>query len=275
MTERSLRPFADFFLIVLSLVASVWLCRSISYWFYPLAVLLVGSRMFALVLLGHEATHGLLVRSTRLNHFFGRWFCHFPVFVSFSHYSALHHLHHRYLGTERDPDSYIYQRTWKNLHSWFVESLLLCATGKMFYHFAVYFNGIPQWIEGKYPFRGTHDRWKFFGFWTVILTVLIMKGWMLYFFLFWLVPLIVWMPWIQVVNNCQHYFSGGPQANWSRNIIFKSKILEEILFPLNINIHDTHHRHPEIPYYRLKTLPSSKEREASLKCAFNTFVGSN
>ncbi len=77
-----------------------------SMWFYPLAVLVVGSRQRALASLLHESCHKTFSRHRGLNNFIGRWLAGYPIFQSHAAYVKSHVLdHHTFLGDEtRDPD---------------------------------------------------------------------------------------------------------------------------------------------------------------------------
>lgn len=92
--------------------ASVWLF-TLSPWFYPLVVLLIGSRQRALASLLHEGAHGILMRSRTGNRMLAEWLAGYPVFQEFETYRRSHvHGHHRHLGDpQRDPDMANYIRS--------------------------------------------------------------------------------------------------------------------------------------------------------------------
>lgn len=71
-----------------------------------LALVIVGSRQRALSNLVHDASHGNLFRTRRVNDWFTNLFAAFPMFESVSLYRKAHALHHRNLGSPTvDPDS--------------------------------------------------------------------------------------------------------------------------------------------------------------------------
>jgi fatty acid desaturase len=78
------------------------------YWSNPLtwviAVVLLGGRQLGLAVLMHEAGHQTLFKTDRLNIIVGQLFCAFPVLGDVNIYGASHRIHHRFAGTDQDPD---------------------------------------------------------------------------------------------------------------------------------------------------------------------------
>lgn len=68
------------------------------------AVVVLGGRQLALAVLMHEAAHGSLFRTRRLNEVFADWVCAKPVWNSVANYRRHHLAHHAHTGTELDPD---------------------------------------------------------------------------------------------------------------------------------------------------------------------------
>lgn len=92
---------ADIAIVALSITAArLWL----PIWCYPLAVIMVGARQQALIVLMHEAAHRKLFRSAFWNDFIGELVLAWPLFISMFSYRANHSAHHRHLNTELDPD---------------------------------------------------------------------------------------------------------------------------------------------------------------------------
>jgi fatty acid desaturase len=82
-------------------------------WTNPLTVLLaivvLGGRQLGLGILMHEAGHQTLFASRRLNDCVGQWLCALPILGDLQAYAASHREHHRYAGSEADPDLPNYQ----------------------------------------------------------------------------------------------------------------------------------------------------------------------
>ena len=71
-------------------------------------VVLMGTRINALGVMLHEASHGSLARSRKVNDRLANWTLAFWTVNSVEEYRPTHRLHHRYLGGERDPDRVAY-----------------------------------------------------------------------------------------------------------------------------------------------------------------------
>ncbi len=101
-TGRGLTAVAFTWTVVLG---SLWLAGTwTSTWTLALAWVLVGGRQVALAVLMHEAAHGTLVEDRRLNDRLGQWLCGAPVWLTLPRYRAHHLKHHRFTGTDDDPD---------------------------------------------------------------------------------------------------------------------------------------------------------------------------
>ncbi len=69
-----------------------------------LGALLLGGRQLGLAILMHEAGHGTLFRTPRLNALVGTWLCAYPILSDMVAYAASHRAHHTLAGTPDDPD---------------------------------------------------------------------------------------------------------------------------------------------------------------------------
>lgn len=252
LSEKSPWPALLQYLTNAIVIAGIgWLCEKVSFYFYPLALVLIGSRIYAISLVGHEGVHQLIFNSKKMNRIFARYFCYFPSFISYTFYSRLHLLHHRYLGTPHDPDAFLFT-VWQSKTAWFRKHATELLTGESIVSFSEYFNGLPQLLKNKFLFRGETDYVQMGVFWLFAATLLsIFGGWKL-FFLYWVLPLYCWLPWLQLINQLHHSGTSLMPNVKARNLVLKFSFLEEIVFPLNINFHEMHHRDASIPFYRLR-----------------------
>ena len=69
-----------------------------------LVLVLLPGRQLGLAVLMHEAGHGTLFASDRLNKTIGQWLCALPTLGDLPSYAAGHLEHHRKAGTRDDPD---------------------------------------------------------------------------------------------------------------------------------------------------------------------------
>jgi fatty acid desaturase len=77
-------------------------------WPNPLTVIaalcVIGARQLGLAVLMHEAAHGTLFRSRRLNEWVGQWLCAYPIWTDLKPYRRYHLKHHAHNWTAQDPD---------------------------------------------------------------------------------------------------------------------------------------------------------------------------
>ena len=69
---------------------------------YIFVVVFIGARQHALAVLGHDASHYLIVRNRRLNDWIGNLFLFWPIFASVELFRFFHGTHHRFLNQEQD-----------------------------------------------------------------------------------------------------------------------------------------------------------------------------
>ncbi len=71
---------------------------------FVLAVAIIGTRQLGLVILMHDAAHGLLFRKAWLNDWAANWLCAFPAFADLRPYRPYHFTHHKHTQQAEDPD---------------------------------------------------------------------------------------------------------------------------------------------------------------------------
>jgi fatty acid desaturase len=74
-----------------------------------LGIALLGGRQLGLAVLMHECGHKTLFANRKANAWVGQWLCAYPVLTDMERYASGHIDHHRYAGSERDPDLPNYQ----------------------------------------------------------------------------------------------------------------------------------------------------------------------
>ncbi|RYD75619.1 MAG: hypothetical protein EOP84_18005, partial [Verrucomicrobiaceae bacterium] len=97
--------------------------------------LVAAASLHGISLFTHEAVHGTLSPSPRLNAVLGA-LCALPVLQNYSAYRILHLRHHDHLGVEGDPDHYPNYTRW----SWMV---FLMNWGRFLVGYPVYIVAIP------------------------------------------------------------------------------------------------------------------------------------
>ncbi|MEO1433182.1 MAG: guanitoxin biosynthesis L-arginine gamma (S) hydroxylase [Cyanobacteria bacterium J06633_8] len=96
----------DYFFIIVSIFMTYY----VSWYFYPLAILIIGARQRALATLLHEAAHKTLAKNKYLNFVVGTLFSGYLILQTFTGYKKSHvDYHHKYFGHPfLDPDYYFH-----------------------------------------------------------------------------------------------------------------------------------------------------------------------
>lgn len=227
-----------------------------SYWFYPLSVLLIGSRQRALTSILHEACHLTLARHRGLNNFLGRWMAGCAVFQSYDAYRKSHVVnHHCFLGDpDRDPD-YINcietglaaVRTPREFMRGFVLKTILLGN-------------VPNYL--KYLFVNrlaaiTRNPVEMVGLLLVqglIFAALQASAGIYGYLLFWLVPLLTSFQvvgWLSEIAEHYRLYERKSSLEMTRNRF--PAWWERIFIGMHgDNYHQTHHLFAGIPFWNLK-----------------------
>jgi fatty acid desaturase len=222
-----------------------------SWWTVLLAVPVVGSRYYALFLIGHDGLHRRLFPDHRANDLFNDLFALGPI-GAITRLNGKNHLsHHRHLATPLDPD--------RHKHGCFNKSrrheLLGFLTGltsvvRSVRH--VFFPPPPG--SGDVERYSPRDCVILVG-WQVLLIggLSAAVGWWAYPVL-WLLPVYVFT---FLADNFRSFAEhsqprADDEADRHRLITFVSSPVERLfLAPMNMNCHTVHHLWPSIPYYNL------------------------
>jgi fatty acid desaturase len=265
------RPWFDILACYIPCVVAVWLVYRISFWFYPIAFVVIANRLLALSLICHEGMHGNLLRNQIANDFVGRYLCAFPCFISFSKYRRVHFIHHGAAGSQRwDPDHHLYAiypiSGWKFLrhHLWRWITLQTALD------FISYYCEIDEALFCKRTSQ--HRLWilsresdfiGFMSFWMTTSLILYKFNLMGGFLCFYIAPMLALHPYVFLIGGLQH----GPEQNHTQPELVSrsvrgSKPLMELLLPCDINFHAEHHRHPAIPHYWLRQFAQDLENRS-------------
>ncbi|MGB8689903.1 MAG: guanitoxin biosynthesis L-arginine gamma (S) hydroxylase [Microcoleus sp.] len=92
------------------ILASILITSHVTWFFYPIALLVIGSRQRALTTLLHDSAHGVLAKNKLLNSFLGTFGSGYLIFQQMIPYKKSHcYEHHSHLGNpEVDPDFKFY-----------------------------------------------------------------------------------------------------------------------------------------------------------------------
>ena len=253
---RPARVVADTVLCWALIVAAWAVAAHWTRWWVVLLVLpVIGSRYYALFILGHDGMHRRLFARRTANDWWNDLFCLGPI-GAVTHINNRNHLrHHQYLATEADPD--------RHKHACFNK-----ADGPELVGFL---SGIAGFLRsarnvfappgalrpaddetaGGYTLR---DVLLLGGIQVILISGLTLGvGWWAYPVL-WLVPVYCFT---YLGDNfrswADHSFpEADARADEHRLVTYLSNPLERwFLSPMNMNFHAAHHLWPSIPYYNL------------------------
>ncbi|MEU1845281.1 fatty acid desaturase family protein [Micromonospora sediminicola] len=246
---------------------AVYLSLGVSYWFYPVSLVLIGSTQRALVNLLHEASHKVLARNPTLNLVLSTVFTGHLVFHMHNPYRSSHiGLHHRYLGDrEKDPDySFhvecgIYDPRGSN-RAFFLRNILFAVLGLRTLEYVRYV------VEDRLLFREDQvavsmpmslraERWLLLGVWTALLTPIVSGGYLLEFLLFWIVPLFTTAVAIGWLSELAEHFP-LPESESRQILMTRNRhgwaVERFLLGRHNDNYHLVHHLNTGVPFWNMK-----------------------
>ena len=245
-------------------VLAAVLAAAVRWWSLPaalFAMLVVATRQHALLALYHDGVHGLVARCPRWNDFSVNSTSGVPLLMPVHLYRALHLLHHRELGTERDPERTILYRgqPWR-YRPLPAGTLLRQLAGDLLLWNSVHigrgylarlrFGAASGPRTVVYPELGA--QLVLFGAgWTILAAAAPAAA--LRLAVLWFVP---YLTLTQVLNKLRSFGEhtdpeAGTDLSYSWNTGWLGRLT---LWPYHINYHREHHAHPHVPWNRLPVL---------------------
>ena len=245
-------------------ISSNWLQMSsamVLFFFYPnvltflVALVIIGSRQFALAVLAHDAAHNLLFANNKVNDWAGQWFCAYPIFQDNRVYRPYHLKHHRHTETDDDPDL-VLSSPFPITKRSFIRKVFRDLTG---------ITGVKRyWGSLSSIFRTKGDNVfnkisktsnKLHGFLISNLIIFILISttmhWSLFLLLWWLPSFTYYSLIIRIRNISEHAVTPG-NNDFDNTRTTKSTVLTRFLMvPHNVNYHLEHHLFTRCPWYNL------------------------
>jgi fatty acid desaturase len=242
-----------------------------TWWALAVAVVLVGTRFYALFIIGHDGLHRRLFDTTARNDLFADLLVFGPIVAITRINNRNHLLHHQYLGSEDDPDRHKHacfnKATRPQLASYLTGASSIVTSAR---HVFVR-NANGRRSEGNAKSADTKRRYNLRDIailvsWQAALIALLswLFGWWGYLVLWWL-PIFVF---VVLGDNLRTFAEHShPQsdadADQHRLVTNTPGWLErQFLSPMNMNYHAAHHLWPSIPYYNLPAADAEMRKAA-------------
>ena len=210
------------------------------------ATLLLGGRQLGLGILLHECAHGAFFEHRKTNDLVGHWLCGSVVNTSVYTYRDYHLQHHRYAGTEQDPDIVFVDKYPVDRAS-LKRKMIRDITGQTGYRDTFIKLSQFKWSQ-NHPWVIAH---------LVLIAVLSMCAALWAYTLWWaaeifVLPLLVRLRQIGEHGVADDRGSRSPRLNTGTTLVSWWERL--LLAPNYVNYHVEHHQFASVPCYRLPQL---------------------
>ncbi|MDM7852831.1 fatty acid desaturase family protein [Pseudochrobactrum kiredjianiae] len=233
----------------------------LSFWLYPLSVLIIGARQRALASLLHEAAHGTLFKKHFLNTSIGRLICGWTILQSFGAYKQSHVLnHHSKIGEEvDDPDLrymiaesvYVEQSRSVFIGRYVLGPILGTRTIKYIWFL------LKDRLIGPLQIRDHRvETIAVVSFHAILSILMYQLNALSYFVLYWWIPFVIVYPIIGWFSELSEHFpmmkSSSVDPSYSSRNRYASPVEAFFIGTHGDNYHLTHHLLPGIPHWNLK-----------------------
>ena len=242
-----------------------------------LAVFLLGGRQLGLAVMMHEAGHKTLFKTQPLNEWVGQWLCAYPVLGDVEAYGASHREHHRYAGTENDPDLPNY-RSYPVSKASFKRKITRDLTGQTG---LLLLRSLVGAARGRNVMLRDGEKTNaelrglavngllFFAMWLLGVGAYYLLWVVAYFFTY---PLIARIRQVAEHGNVPDLYSLDPRLNTRTTY---ANPLERMLFcPNHVNFHLEHHLLASVPAHKLPELHQTLKIKGFYKGYEDAIAGS-
>ena len=227
------------------------------------AIIIVGARQHALLIIMHDASHFRIARSRIWNDVISDAFCSIPLFVRTASYRASHIKHHQHLNTDKDPDwvrkEHNPKFSFPKSKSAFLRMMLeeLCWEGFKSIASAIY--GIRrQGAQQRSRYRSLRGRiysLLIITAFVALVAILYLVGALHYYLLFWLLPAVTVLPVVLFMRSIAEHFGLERDHELNSSRFYTGPWWERaFIAPHNVGHHLDHHLYPSVPFYNLPKL---------------------
>lgn len=219
--------------------------------------LIIGSRQHGMAILMHDAAHGVLFKTKRVNEWVGKYLLAAPYGGDLLAYRHYHLKHHRFTQSEDDPDlplSSKFPTSKASLMRKFTRDI----TGRTFLRIrlaTLKMRSSGSNLVGSEAFQKTSPVPYLISN-ALLLGLFFLIGHPWLFLTLWLLPLWTWFfAVLRLRNIAEHALTTTDDNPLTHARTTKTNIIERIfLAPYWVNFHVEHHAYMFVPCYRLKAL---------------------
>ena len=229
---------------------------------YVLAILVIGARQHALLVLGHDAAHFRTLRVRWQNDLFANVFLMWPTFASVEGFRKFHGTHHQYTSLPDDGNRHIWythDAAGELAPDWEFPKTRLGLAWVLLRR-AAFYTGLFWIVRGLIgatliPSPGWMRAARVVFYAGIAAALTYYGGWMA-FLLYWIVPFCTWHIATQYIRLiCEHSAVESDEEEYSITRTTIPTWLESMfILPCNIGYHLEHHWYPSVPFYRLPEL---------------------
>lgn len=261
------------------IVAARFLLPHEYFWYaYIPLIFFIAGRQGALLQLVHEASHGLLHPSKRVNDAISSWFCAYPIGITHEGYARGHYKHHAHTATKDDPKSdrekyYVPDVRNPKLYLLLLKDLLGITALVIFF---AYGKNAEEVEDRKKQEEQRESLVKKLMWLCVVQTLLLgvlFQFNVLDYILLWLLPAMSPHMFLMRVRGIAEHGLAGQLGvdvkNVNEGVFYTRSFLtptrsykftplvwleKALIGSLSVNYHHEHHLFPNVPFYRLRDI---------------------
>lgn len=230
-------------------------------WITVVAIIWIGSRQHALLVIAHDAAHFRLFTNRIWNEWLANLLLAWPMFVSVQGFRHFHGAHHKYLAAEGDGNRQLWGTHDQdgNLSAEWTYPKSPAALFRKILWRSLGFTGVFWMLRGivggfQYGMTPLSKIVRLLWVGAAAALFTLTETW-LGFALYWALPYCTWHVAVQYIRLvCEHSnIAGKNEYSLTRTTL--TTWFERLFFlPHNIGLHLEHHWYPSVPYYRLPEL---------------------
>ncbi len=249
---NALSIFSNWLQIVIAMIIFYYFPSAIT---FLMALIVVGSRQFALAVLMHEAAHNLLFKNKRVNDFVSQWFCAYPIFSDTTPYRPYHLAHHRFTETSQDPDL-VLSSPFPITKVSFARKVFRDITGLTgLRRYSIAFSSIFK-TQGesnleRYSLILKKLRGFFITNFIIFIFLTLFLHWSIFFLLWWVPAFTYYSLIVRIRNIAEHAVTPGENDFNNTRTTKASLLVRYLMVPHHVNYHLEHHLFTRCPWYNL------------------------